>query len=43
MDVHVKLGDSMLNSGQIIFVQYLITSYNRPEEASDVISNPAGL
>ena len=49
VDVHVKFGDSLLNSGRLIhlclatpvlhnFVQYLITFYIQPESASDVIS-----
>ena len=37
MDVSVKFGDSMLNSGRI-FVQYLIAFCIRLEAAGDVIS-----
>ena len=50
MDIRVKFGDSMLNSGQIIqllpaapvlrtFVQYLMVFCSRPETAWDVISS----
>ena len=49
MDVCVKLGDSTLNSGQIVklwpagpflctFVQYLVAFCSRPEAVSDVTS-----
>ena len=45
MDVRVKFGDSVLNTGRIVrlfvgrtFVRYLIAFCNRPEAANDVVS-----